>query len=318
MTNTNAMQNKPLISVVLCTYNNADSLALTLQQLSAQQVDHPEHFEILLIDNNSPDNTANIGEAFVNECPLQARYIFEGRQGLSHARNTGLDNAIGEYILFTDDDAELPSNWLNTYANYIYAHQPDCLYSKIQVIWDQEKPWWYLPEYRPCFVELNYGDVLLNVTDIHHEFFGKNFCVKKELILAQGGFDPTLGRIGTKLIAGEETLLYRGLINKACKVIYFPDAVVGHRLKPKEYSEEHIKKLFIDGAYSALRICNVTATKKIFNRPLRALIDYAITFIKSTLLATYYGATHQKAKSHFHYLNILKSITFMKLWILSK
>lgn len=308
----------PILSVVLCTYNNAESLAITLQQLSNQDLPHKEHVEIIVVDNNSPDNTKQVYESFSQKCSLANSYSFESRQGLSHARNTGLANARGEYILFTDDDAEIPTYWLDAYLTHIDNYKPDCLYSRINIIWDKPKPWWFLPEYNPSFVIVDYGNQLLEVTDIHREFYGKNFCMKKATLLGLGGFDPALGRSGTKLIAGEETLLYRNMIDQKQHLIYFPDAPVGHRLKEREYLAENIRKQFIDGAYSMHHLAKVTAKKKIFGRPARAIYKSTTALIRSLILCLKYAITQKKPEYYYHHLNVLKHLTFIKLWVLSK
>jgi glycosyltransferase involved in cell wall biosynthesis len=306
---------KPKLSVVLCTYNNAASLKLTLQQLLAQRINTPSQIEIILVNNNSTDQTEILCQSNLENSQFSIHYLYEVRQGLSHARNTGVEKASGEYILFTDDDAELPDYWLSRYLDCIEKYQSDCLYSSIHVLWDQPKPWWYQNGYRACFVELNYGETTLDITDVKHEFFGKNFCVKKNLLLAQGGFDPALGRLGSKLMAGEETLLYRNLIQAKCKVLYFPHSPVGHRLKPKEYTEDHIKKLFIDGAYSALHIAKLTAKKRIFDRPLGILVFNMQLFIKSALLFLSNRIQGNRINSFYQMLQLKKSMMTIRLWI---
>jgi glycosyltransferase involved in cell wall biosynthesis len=310
--------NRPLISVVICTYNNAPSLELTLGQLTAQQTTCRNNFEVILVNNNSSDRTAEICEAFVQQTNLPARYFLEPRQGLSHARNTGVQSSSGVYILFTDDDADLPIDWLESYQTIINKHQPDCLYSKIDIIWDQPPPWWFLPEYNPCFVHLDYGSKLLHVNDLHKEFYGKNFSVKKELIEKMGGFDPALGRNGGKLIAGEETLLYRKLIEMKKIVIYFPNAAVGHRLKDREYTEENIRKQFIDSAYSIHHISQLVARKRILGRPFRAIVDNLCMIASSSISYLISALQSNRSYKLYHKLCLLRSLTYIKLWVSAK
>lgn len=304
----------PSLSVVLCTYNNADSLDKTLAQLHAQQTEKSVQVEFLIIDNNSSDHTASVIKKYSEKNPIFI-YIFEARQGLSHARNTGAHTARGEYLLFTDDDAELPSNWIQNYWNIIKRHSPVCAYSKIAVIWDQPKPWWYISAFRAYFVELDYGNEILDVKDIYHEFFGKNFCVLKNEIISQGGFDPNLGRMGTKLVAGEETMIYRKIIAAQKKVIYFPDASVGHRLKAREYTLAHIHKLFLDGAYTSYNLAKMNSSKKIAGRPLGVLLQ--ATKLVLTLPVKWLIASGEKNKPLrlLHKLNFIKSCKIIHLWI---
>ena len=308
--------NKPVLSIVLCTYNNCDSLGLTLKQLQQQVIKDSTLVELLIIDNNSTDLTADTAAGFLTS-PISTRYIFEATQGLSHARNTGVKHALGQYILFTDDDANIPIHWAQSYLDVVQTHTPVCAYSKIAVIWDQPKPWWYISAYRSYFVELDYGDHLIDVHDIHHEFFGKNFCVLKSELLEQGGFDPKLGRMGSKLVAGEETMIYRKIVNANKKIIYFPDAGVGHRLKAKEYTEEHIHKLFIDGAYTSYHLAQLNSSKKIMGRPVGLIVQALLSNMKSLFKWTLSLIKGNKQLQLLHRLTFLKSCKTIKLWVIA-
>jgi len=305
----------PLISVVICTYNNADSLKLTLNELSKCEISNTEDVELLCVDNNSPDHALGVISEIKSQFKFSVKYLFESRQGLSHARNLGLKEAKGEYILFTDDDAKIPVNWLREYLDKIQQYNPDCLYSKISILWDRPIPSWFIPEYRPFFVCLDYGDNDLSVDDIHHEFFGKNFCVKKQVLDGLGGFNPNLGRCGDRLIAGEETLIYRELIKRRKKVIYFPGAEVGHRLKDREYEFDNMRKMYSDSAYSFYYLSKLTALKVFLGRPLyplkaslNAILNHLIHLLKS----------HIKRDSRYVLYNkiqLAKHLKVLSLWV---
>jgi glycosyltransferase involved in cell wall biosynthesis len=259
------------LSIVLCTYNNAESLRLTLNDIASCVLDDAAQIEVIVVNNNATDHTQQVYEDVKGLFSCPVHHTVESNQGLSHARNLGLSAATGEYVLFTDDDAIIPTTWIQAYLQHIERSSPACLYSKIRVHWEKTIPDWYIPEYQAFFVHLNYGDEKQNIIDIHHEFFGKNFCVRRDILNEYGGFDPKLGRSGDKLIAGEETLIYLRLIAENRKVLYFPEAEVGHRLKEREYTLENIKKLFSDSSYSAYHIPKMTSGKKLFGRPLYPL-----------------------------------------------
>lgn len=260
----------PFISIVICTYNNADSLRITIDQLLNQTVKHAQMFELIIIDNNSSDHTANVINSFTST-HITYKHYFESRQGLSHARNTGIEKASGRYILFTDDDAEIYSGWLDKYLEYIEATQAECIFGKIEVIWDQPKPWWFDDSYSGFFAVIDHGNEILNVKDKTKPFFGKNFCIKKSFLTDMGGFDPELGRKGTELAGGEEILIFYRLIDQQSNVTYYPDITVGHRLKPREYTEENIRKQYIACAKPILQIAKTQPGKRIGTRPLGVL-----------------------------------------------
>src|SRR5690606_39954078 len=87
------MINSPLISIVLCTYNNADSLAITLEHIACQRLTDTSIVEVIVVDNNSPDHTRQVFDKFGLYSSIVFHYFFEPRQGLSHARNTGVEKA---------------------------------------------------------------------------------------------------------------------------------------------------------------------------------------------------------------------------------
>jgi len=99
-----------MISVIVCTYNRASYLQKTLtsffEQTCLGAVDH----ELLVIDNNSSDDTPQVVEEF--KARPGARYIFERRQGLCCARNRGVAESRGEIVAFLDDDVIVDKNWL--------------------------------------------------------------------------------------------------------------------------------------------------------------------------------------------------------------
>ena len=107
----------PLISVVICTYNRAAIFKNALQSVCAQTID-PSSYEVIVVDNNSTDQTAEIAQSFCQQFP-HVHYIKEKQQGLSYARNTGWQKAKGAYIAYIDDDCEVPETWLAVALNVI-------------------------------------------------------------------------------------------------------------------------------------------------------------------------------------------------------
>ena len=109
-TNSFASSSSPLISVVVCTFNRADLLETSLEALDEQILESSE-YEVIVVDNNSTDNTLNVVEELCNRL-TSLRYCFEPNQGLSHARNRGWREAMGEYVAYIDDDCKVPGQWL--------------------------------------------------------------------------------------------------------------------------------------------------------------------------------------------------------------
>src|SRR5690349_18627126 len=96
-----------LISVIVCTYNRAQSVYRTLLSLSLMAVPADVDWEVLVVDNNSTDATSEVVKRFTQRSGMTVRYLFEGRQGLNHARNAGVKAAHGNLLFFLDDDVEV-------------------------------------------------------------------------------------------------------------------------------------------------------------------------------------------------------------------
>lgn len=98
------MKTKQRISIVIPVYNEEESLAACLQAIAGQTL---QPYEVIVVDNNSTDNTAAVAAGF----PF-VRLLHEPKQGVVHARNRGFDSARGAIIGRIDADTLLPADWV--------------------------------------------------------------------------------------------------------------------------------------------------------------------------------------------------------------
>lgn len=108
-----------LITVIIPCYNQAHYLGEAIESVLAQS--YP-HIEILVIDDGSPDNTAEVAAKYD-----QVRYIRQENQGLSGARNTGIRESTGQYLVFLDADDRLVPDGLQAGINCFHVH-PECAF----------------------------------------------------------------------------------------------------------------------------------------------------------------------------------------------
>ena len=99
--------NNPKVSVIIPTYNRADLLPRAVNSVLSQTF---SDYEIIIVDDHSPDNTQDVIAAFTDPRIRSIRHRTNRRQ--SAAINTGIANAMGEYIAFLDDDDEWLPNKL--------------------------------------------------------------------------------------------------------------------------------------------------------------------------------------------------------------
>ena len=110
------------LSAVLCTYNRARLLDAALRSLESMRKPSGLSWELLVVDNNSNDHTKAVVEAARRRGSLPCRYVFEPRQGKSHALNTGIAHAKADVLAFTDDDVTFEGGWLGAVGEIGRAH----------------------------------------------------------------------------------------------------------------------------------------------------------------------------------------------------
>ncbi len=96
----------PEVSIVIIAWNEERNLVATIDSLSGLKTD--KRIEIIAVDNNSSDLTAETIKR------LGVQYVFEGTQGYAPARQAGLNNAVGEFVLSADADTLYPEFWVNS------------------------------------------------------------------------------------------------------------------------------------------------------------------------------------------------------------
>jgi glycosyltransferase involved in cell wall biosynthesis len=102
-------------TVIIVTFNRADDLREALKCLSIQT--RPPD-EVIVVDNNSTDRTLEVAREFQRSLAL--KYFLETRQGIAYARNTGIEHAKNEIVVFTDDDCRPAPNWLEELVTPFY------------------------------------------------------------------------------------------------------------------------------------------------------------------------------------------------------
>ena len=234
-----------LISVVVCTFNRAGLLAEAIDTLCHQTLD-PSLYEIIVVDNNSTDDTGVVMGNFLGRGNV--RYCLEPQQGLSHARNRGWRKAQGEYVAYVDDDCRMPSQWLAVATEVITNLSPGIFGGPFFALYNSPKPAWF----RDSYGSYSLGDEPRSL-GIHEYIYGGNIFFRRSLLRELGGFNPDLGMSGCRIGFGEETSLQR-LARKVMpnEVIYYdPRLYVYHLVRPEKMSLLWmIRACFADGRHA--------------------------------------------------------------------
>src|SRR4030042_2627086 len=121
-----------LLTIAVCSYNRANRLPYLINALRSQEC--PVPFEIIVIDNNSTDNTQQVIRKLADSGGVPLRYVKETRQGIVHARNCAIElSRQSKFLAFIDDD-ELPGQkWLNAAFDALHREGADCVGGEIRV-----------------------------------------------------------------------------------------------------------------------------------------------------------------------------------------
>jgi glycosyltransferase involved in cell wall biosynthesis len=232
------------LTVALCTHNQKERLRRTLRGLAS--LEQPEcPWELLLVDNASTDGTSElIAATDWRMSNIKIRVVREEKLGLSNARNRAVREAMGQYIVFMDDDETPDAQWLRAHEEVIVTQQPDAIGGRIEVMFeDGERPAWLQDELMGFLGRLDHGGVARRLVDPGTPIFGGNFGFRREIFVCIGLFDAALGRKGTSNIGGEDTEIYRRMIAMGCNVWWVPRAVIHHRIQARKLRRRYFLDL---------------------------------------------------------------------------
>jgi glucosyl-dolichyl phosphate glucuronosyltransferase len=196
------------VTVVVCTWNRAALLEETLSSLAAMNVPSTIRWEVVVVDNNSTDDTRQVVGRVARSFPTALWYIFEARQGKSAAMNCGLDAATSPIIAFVDDDVIVDRAWLASLCDMFRDH-PDVVYAggPVDPIWDAPRPSWFDATGQILWgtlAILDYGDAPFVFEERKKIPLGANFAIRRALADFIGGFNAAFGRNGDRVPLGQE------------------------------------------------------------------------------------------------------------------
>lgn len=242
----------PRMSCVVCTYRNPDLLRGVLVSLQ-QQTLSPDAYEVIVVDNNSQDDTESITRAFMQESG-NIRYVLETRQGLGHARNAGIQAARAAIIAFTDDDAEVAPGWLEALLA-VYDAQPDAwaVGGRVTGLWQVPRPDWLTEDMDGHLSLRDYGDEMRPLV-WPERIIGVNCSFRRVVFEEIGAFVGGLGRKGRVLLGHEDTEIQQRIHEMGKLVYYTPDALVKHLVPAERATLDYFKRRFYGAGRSLMLV----------------------------------------------------------------
>ena len=222
-----------LATVVVCTYNRANLLRGAIESLLKLRMPVGGQVEILVVDNASTDQTAEVVGVLQQDSPIPLRYVLEANQGVAYARNRGLEEARGNWVAFFDDDQIADVHWLASLIDAAHQRQTLCVGGAVKLLLPED---YREPLSGVCRVLLSESPAdapAESYRDPRTPGTG-NMLIQRELARRIGGFDvhATMG--------GEDTGLYRRMRREGISVWYEPTAVIYHHVPRQRLSESYM------------------------------------------------------------------------------
>jgi len=216
------------ISVVVCTYNGGAGLKELIVSVLGQETGGEFTSELLIVDNNSRDQTLAIAQEYARAHPGVVRVHHEAQQGKSYALNAGIRLARGEYCFILDQDERLVDGYLRELYRTLRGH-PDAAFVGGRVLPQQgiALPEWLSRDHWSAIAMCDYGDQAF-YTDAE-----RNLCLlagtfRKADVEAVGGYMPALGIRPGWIGSVEDADLYSRLYRSGRRGYYTPQLEVRH------------------------------------------------------------------------------------------
>lgn len=264
-----------MISFAFCTYNRADRLDALVAAMRAQQADVP--FEILVVNNNSSDDTLAVLEKLAAQPGAPLRYVTESTQGIVPARNRALAEAMDSDILIFMDDDELPHPGLVAAAHHAIAVEgAQCAGGRVEVSFAPgQRPHWLEDDLLGFLAEVNHGPDAFWIKDDTTPVWTANVAYDMRIFRDDPTlrFDKRYDRIGNVIGGGSDAIMFRTMLERKFRLRYRPDMVVDHFVETWRLKRSYFLKLHYLAGIRTARHDERAFARTLFGVPVFAFVN---------------------------------------------
>lgn len=233
------------LTFAFCTYNRAPRLTALVRAMRAQSCPIP--FELLAVNNNSRDNTAEILAHLAAEPGAPLRVVTETRQGIVQARNRALQEGLDADILVFIDDDELPEPGILEAAYHaIHTEGAHCAGGRVVVDFENHRrPGWLGDELLGFLAAVDYGPQAFWIADEKTPVWTANVAYDMSVFRTNPDlrFDQRFDRVGTPMGGGEDAAMFEQFLSRGLRIRYRPDMATRHLVEPFRLERSYFLKL---------------------------------------------------------------------------
>ena len=244
------------ISVIICCYNGVQRLPQTLYHLAQQRVPYDLPWEVIIMDNNSTDETRTVSQNYAIHFPsnIPYRVVSEKRSGKTYALESGILLSSYSYILVVDDDNWLAEDYISTafermesdLSIAIAGGQSEAAFEN-----DLPTPRWFTT-YQGYYA-IGKQFMSLNKSCYTDDIWGAGMVIRKSALYAlkEKGFEYLLkGRSGKMLTTGEDTELCKAFLLAGFKLFYEDRLKLTHFMSTARLSNDYLLRLTMGTSFS--------------------------------------------------------------------
>jgi glucosyl-dolichyl phosphate glucuronosyltransferase len=240
------------ISVLICTYNRARMLRETLAAIRELSMPDRCDVQIIVVDNNSSDNTPLVVEEAATDSRAPVVYLKETQQGKSFALNRGLAHATSDVVALTDDDVLPATDWLQRIVRTFRERNVTFVFGKVLPRWERMPP----PELLTPRAQHIWGPLaIVDYGDEPIEYWphsqgqrlpiGANLAFARAAVLTIGGWRTDLGKVNNTLISGEDHEIFMRLRRHGLYAGYYdPQNSVRHYVPSSRLTRKYFRQWF--------------------------------------------------------------------------
>jgi glycosyltransferase involved in cell wall biosynthesis len=279
------MTNKPQLSVIIPTYNRQKKLKLCIYSLIKQDLS-AEHYEIVVVDDNSTDNTYKAMEALEKDHKSVQYYRLKKNLGSAAARNFGSVKANGDILVFTDSDCIAPNNFLEKINNFFMKNKDFSTLMGKEVLIFNKWPFKSLSDYYNKKQNSQKKKKKIEKLIPRAHLNSSAFAIRKDSFLSVGGYNEKFKW------AGEDHDLEYHLLKNKQQIFFDPDIYV--------YHHKYDKIITLVNKFYNYEVAETANLKEYFNRSLVIKLPFNKMILKKNVnftLYIYFG--------HFEYLTLM-------------
>ena len=223
------------VSVVVSTHNRQEDLRAALRSLLHQV--GGASYEVLIVDNNSSDDTRAVVEGAMESSPVPLTYLFEPRQGVSYGRNAGILQARAPIIAITDDDCRPDPEWIASIVRAFEKHPDvDCIGGRVVPAWPDDVPSWFTGLQAGPLAICDHGNEDRPVDAEHAALC----LLTANLAVRRTAFEK-VGMFSTEYPRGQDREIQLRMWRAGCRGLYVPDLMVTVPIPPERLNKQYFR-----------------------------------------------------------------------------